>query len=269
MDTDNGRRGVLVGMAPRLHQAKVRERVLSLVNSPVYRRLVFGTSVMSSLVWASRTNRKRFLEDVDLHDALIAFVMDFVAADRVTDDMAKNPKRLAYEIQAATLLLDFVVAERPQQWVERAADPARARLGLPVIYSKGYRPGAVGGFDRDSLMSTLSELMMWLTGLTRTDTHLHQLTEPIQHLATASFTLLQSAFVPVAMPEMPGIMDEYRKDVKAYGKVAPSFCDLCGQAPAEGAKLKKCSRCGIAWYCSAECQREDWKAHKPACSGKK
>lgn len=29
--------------------------------------------------------------------------------------------------------------------------------------------------------------------------------------------------------------------------------------------LQKCSRCRAAWYCSKECQRADWKDHKPFC----
>jgi hypothetical protein len=28
----------------------------------------------------------------------------------------------------------------------------------------------------------------------------------------------------------------------------------------------KCSACPLAWYCSAQCQRNDWPAHKPICS---
>ena len=37
-------------------------------------------------------------------------------------------------------------------------------------------------------------------------------------------------------------------------------CRTCG---AEGEKI--CQRCKIARYCSAECQREDWKKHKHVC----
>ena len=37
-------------------------------------------------------------------------------------------------------------------------------------------------------------------------------------------------------------------------------CNKC-DAPA----TKRCSRCQKVWYCSAECQRFDWKKHKPVC----
>ena len=31
------------------------------------------------------------------------------------------------------------------------------------------------------------------------------------------------------------------------------------------AKLKKCRRCGLVWYCGAECQRKHWEEHKSSC----
>ncbi len=34
---------------------------------------------------------------------------------------------------------------------------------------------------------------------------------------------------------------------------------------ADGVKFKRCARCKARWYCSSECQREDWEAHKSAC----
>lgn len=39
-------------------------------------------------------------------------------------------------------------------------------------------------------------------------------------------------------------------------------CNTCGKG---GIKLKKCGRCGAAFYCSKECQAFDWNDHKPVC----
>ena len=42
-------------------------------------------------------------------------------------------------------------------------------------------------------------------------------------------------------------------------------CWKCGKA---GGQLRNCSRCGVARYCGAECQRAHWKDHKPECKPK-
>ncbi|KAJ7190105.1 hypothetical protein GGX14DRAFT_408295 [Mycena pura] len=44
-------------------------------------------------------------------------------------------------------------------------------------------------------------------------------------------------------------------------------CAKC-RTHTDRASLKRCSRCQITWYCSAECQKQDWKEHKRIC-GKK
>ena len=38
-------------------------------------------------------------------------------------------------------------------------------------------------------------------------------------------------------------------------------CQVCGKDAS-----KKCSRCSLAWYCSAECQKKHWKEHKSVCN---
>jgi hypothetical protein len=44
----------------------------------------------------------------------------------------------------------------------------------------------------------------------------------------------------------------------------PETCSGCGTP---GSGFKKCGRCKTACYCSAECQKKDWKAgHKLECS---
>mmetsp|Transcript_23536 Transcript_23536/g.22568 ORF Transcript_23536/g.22568 Transcript_23536/m.22568 type:complete len:138 (-) Transcript_23536:243-656(-) len=38
-------------------------------------------------------------------------------------------------------------------------------------------------------------------------------------------------------------------------------CPVCDKESS-----KRCSRCKAIWYCSAECQRSDWKTHKKVCN---
>lgn len=46
-----------------------------------------------------------------------------------------------------------------------------------------------------------------------------------------------------------------------FGQVK-TYCVKCGKFLE---KVKKCSRCKIAFYCSRECQKEDWSEHKKHC----
>ena len=42
-------------------------------------------------------------------------------------------------------------------------------------------------------------------------------------------------------------------------------CNHCG-AVAQGEVFQKCGRCKDAYYCSKQCQKEAWPAHKPICN---
>ena len=46
--------------------------------------------------------------------------------------------------------------------------------------------------------------------------------------------------------------------------VARAGCAAAGCASEEASSV--CSRCEAVRYCSRECQRTDWKAHKPVCT---
>ena len=46
----------------------------------------------------------------------------------------------------------------------------------------------------------------------------------------------------------------------AIGRLEMPHCSRCGNLPA-----KRCSRCRLARYCSADCQRAHWIGHKPHC----
>jgi hypothetical protein len=48
---------------------------------------------------------------------------------------------------------------------------------------------------------------------------------------------------------------------------ALDVCHFCAKSQAQIAdQLKRCNRCLRAFYCSAQCQRNDWSAHKKECA---
>ena len=61
------------------------------------------------------------------------------------------------------------------------------------------------------------------------------------------------------MSENPCLVKRILKS-QYYG-LACADIDCCK----ESATLKACGRCHRAYYCNAQCQRQDWKFHKPIC----
>mmetsp|Transcript_158259 Transcript_158259/g.274895 ORF Transcript_158259/g.274895 Transcript_158259/m.274895 type:complete len:666 (-) Transcript_158259:89-2086(-) len=66
---------------------------------------------------------------------------------------------------------------------------------------------------------------------------------------------LESAHSPpgASVPEEPG----------SLGDVGDDCCLACGKSDGP---LKRCSKCRSVRFCSVECQRRAWKAHKPDCA---
>lgn len=47
-----------------------------------------------------------------------------------------------------------------------------------------------------------------------------------------------------------------------------NFCDGCHAKRADGVSLRPCGGCGVPHYCSAKCQRQQWrKCHRDHCKG--
>ena len=68
-------------------------------------------------------------------------------------------------------------------------------------------------------------------------------------------------------------MDASVAEAKESGKYdivmvssAEPKCASCGMTGPGAASLKACSVCMLVRYCSKECQKADWKKHKPQCN---
>jgi hypothetical protein len=70
------------------------------------------------------------------------------------------------------------------------------------------------------------------------------------------------AFVPPDAPS-PALADT---GGGAGGVTWSGTCAQCGAGPAPGAKLRFCAGCTTVPYCTVECQRADWAAHKLICA---
>ena len=71
-------------------------------------------------------------------------------------------------------------------------------------------------------------------------------------------------------PTLNSDMKELRKSIlrrsggQPLRQIDTDVCIVCGSSGQP--KLMQCSRCKKVKYCSIECQRGDWKAHKPRCN---
>ncbi|KAJ7150502.1 hypothetical protein C8R43DRAFT_1005979 [Mycena crocata] len=106
--------------------------------------------------------------------------------------------------------------------------------------------------DMTQITATLKEQHLFLRLLQRNSERLPTSYKPKR-------TSLEHDFVPsFLLPVGPLNL----KEVARYN--SNDGCSVCGD-PAKS----KCSRCNVKRYCSAVCQKEDWKVHRPACTSLK
>ncbi|TDL24581.1 ankyrin [Rickenella mellea] len=69
-----------------------------------------------------------------------------------------------------------------------------------------------------------------------------------------------------AGPQITAVVRKWirKRSGEAEGPLENRACKVCGKSPNE-AKLSFCAKCRLVKYCSRECQKNDWKAHKPMC----
>jgi hypothetical protein len=87
---------------------------------------------------------------------------------------------------------------------------------------------------------------------------------PPQHLRGDAGPIMRMCATPSrASPGTTWVLPE-----RETAALLRHVCSGCGAEDAE-VRFKKCSRCMAARYCSPECQRAHWKAHKKTCAAKK
>ncbi|CAP65695.1 uncharacterized protein PODANS_7_960, partial [Podospora anserina S mat+] len=66
--------------------------------------------------------------------------------------------------------------------------------------------------------------------------------------------------VPQTLPK-PRLSEATHSDLT---QLTMSSCTTCSKSASE-VPLKRCAKCTLTEYCSRECQKQDWKAHKKIC----
>ena len=72
---------------------------------------------------------------------------------------------------------------------------------------------------------------------------------------------MQNFVVKDTVVKMNDTLDSYGEKFHVTLVISKRTCLICGQTH----KLKACSACMNTYYCSSECQREDWPVHRNTC----
>ena len=83
-------------------------------------------------------------------------------------------------------------------------------------------------------------------------------------LATMADLEQSAALFEAHMTDPPEFAGKFAAG-QPFALPAGQVCANCGAAATELKKLLKCSRCMEIEYCSAACQKKDWRRHKKGC----
>jgi len=69
----------------------------------------------------------------------------------------------------------------------------------------------------------------------------------------------------IPLPDTPAVMFGAGAGAAAGAGGTAATARVCKACGATGTPMKRCTGCNACWYCSKECQVEDWRAHRPVC----
>jgi hypothetical protein len=148
-------------------------------------------------------------------------------------------------LESGELMLPLVAVE----WCygARADDP-----NAPERFQRGFRQGTT--FQAVDCVQGEMEVMLQILKENR-----RMLNDDDRKLKTLEKHCTNKGWnFSVVRPADPTKKDPTKKNRGAGG------CEVC-EKPAD----KRCNRCGVASYCSRDCQKSHWKLHKKSCEPKK
>lgn len=198
---------------------------------------------------ASRACARRLADDPRLLGALVdaaamcphvvAFLYTNPQSQASSETKAPTPDQLKGELKMSLGPFLFATAVHGSQWAQFCRTKERRSVWNPMVSSILLEAVQTASWDE--------EHGSWFEAL-----------EPT----------LQELLGP-NVPSKRELVDGQIEVVKQAGRI-PDRCDGCGRFDwgvlDSDSALRRCSRCKIARYCSAECQRNVWKAHKNGCT---
>ncbi|KAI9025710.1 hypothetical protein DFJ74DRAFT_665307 [Hyaloraphidium curvatum] len=201
-----------------------------------FKRQVLPVWTILQRLTKARPVRHRLADDVLLLDAAARTVLaddwkDLLHAKQPSLDTPAKRTRFV-GIPIPQLVLQMVVLENAGPWLAHAAE-VRERGGTPAA---------------DSLDQALDFILA---------AHAH-VPDPAFAAEMRGKREVTDMIVGKAA------IDPAKTNTRTFGNV-PDTCDGCGKRAALGT-LSRCSRCFVARYCGAACQKEAWiEGHKAAC----
>jgi hypothetical protein len=242
-----------------------------------------ATAVMRDVCSGTRrlfgASSERALTAMSVLGTALFHAQDFVEAEQVQREVCEarereSPVDLPWLTDARTRLAQTICLQRrpheclalihawgfgPEQYgpfapvVEVMHDAYKCRVGLVVKIALQGHPsnGEVGLVVDVDLPALLLVVRLARTGERVLVTH-EQVLCSREQLAPELLVRFQTPRAPVA-PVVPGT----------------SQTQKCGWSGCTAPGARACSACGVAHYCSRNCQSKDWKAHRAVCSPQK
>eukprot|EP01006_Ploeotia_vitrea_P044806 TRINITY_DN66868_c3_g1_i5.p1 TRINITY_DN66868_c3_g1~~TRINITY_DN66868_c3_g1_i5.p1 ORF type:complete len:334 (-),score=28.99 TRINITY_DN66868_c3_g1_i5:254-1255(-) len=220
---------------------------------PILRPLDWKTpkATVVSRPWERTTLKICYVAEIVKRKHLIVTEKELVKWKKTEEDLYSVTMENLKELHETTLggnKLSLAKSDGVYEWQFKSDRYSASRLLIPEVFSTLR-------VDGDAVILLINDNSVFITGVNRPPAvnklkYLAQLKITEQHddPETSIRTLLV-----------------YQKDAKTtkWRLFADKDKHICGVCEKYGEL--KCSRCQKAFYCSADCQKADWKLHKKTC----
>lgn len=143
-----------------------------------------------------------------------------------------------------------------------------ARVMLPDPATRQFAPMLVGGLLQQLSEDAAANIRVFGGSLADLKAVMDSNSQKAAAGLAAEKLSVLTTSIPIGprAPRDPAALQALKDEVSRRTQAAGLACDACRAEPAAGGKLKKCSRCRMAFYCDANCQAAAWKrGHKASC----